>query len=304
MFFQWTIGDSWLAVLLSVVVFLAVISATAYTAYVLVASHRKRRSILMTATSQNTLYGLLPYVEQTNPSRWFYTVYVLVPIIIIKSAITSFAKASGLTQVVAFIILSLAEFLLLIILRPAHTRRSDILEGFLAIVRLITSGCLVAFVESVAIKPIPRVAVAFIIVVLESIAILVLFFNFMIDLAKLTVSGVRWMLLPEEAKGVAGTSEVMSGRPSSATLAAPPGMVVSASSSSKKKDSVSHSGPMAAFMASAGKPSETVESSAASTVVGSPRASTSELSAAAHHAFMLPGDRDLVMSIGPLVSRR
>lgn len=317
-FFQWTIGDSWLAVLLSVLLFLAVCSITAYTSYLLV-QHR-RKGYTLTPASQHPLYALSPYVEKSNPTRWFHTIYVLLPVLLIKSIFISFAKGSGLTQVVAFVILSLAEFLAVLVLRPTPTRGADVLEGFMAFVRLASSACLVAFVQSVGVKPIPRAVVAFIIAVIFSIAIIVLFINFVIDLAKLLVACIRWALLSDDAKAPvvppSGTKTPIAekgedvlgatGRPSSATLAMTAYTHNASSSSAPASKSQNDHRDKDKGARDLVFPSETVESSAASTIVNSPRASTDEGFGARGGGRLgfVPEDRDLIDTIGPLVSRR
>ncbi|KIO32301.1 hypothetical protein M407DRAFT_4654 [Tulasnella calospora MUT 4182] len=155
--FQWTLGDSWLAVLLSVFTIVALFACLAYSSYLLVKVYRHHA---WSKTTEPLPYPLLPYTEPWATHRWFATIALLVPILILKSAFTSFAKSSGFVQVIAFIIMDGFTLALIFVFKPGKSKSSDVLEAFIAFVRLVTSCCLVTFVETVKVKPIPRYSTA------------------------------------------------------------------------------------------------------------------------------------------------
>ncbi|KAG8953502.1 hypothetical protein FRC04_002344 [Tulasnella sp. 424] len=186
--FQWTIGDSWLAVLLSVLTIVTLASCLVYSAYLLVKVYRHHA---WSKTTEPLPYPLSPYTEPWATHRWFTTIAFTVPIMILKSALTSFAKSSGFVQVIAFIIMDGVALAAIFVFKPGKTRSSDVLEGFIAFIRLVTSCCLVAFVETVKVKPIPRVAVGIVLLVLESVVIIVLFLGVIRNVIILVVAGVK-----------------------------------------------------------------------------------------------------------------
>ncbi|KAG8920665.1 hypothetical protein FRC00_009704, partial [Tulasnella sp. 408] len=186
--FQWTLGDSWLAVLLSVLTIVALSACLGYSTYLLVKVYRHHA---WSKTTEPLPYPLSPYTEPWATHRWFATVAFLVPILILKSAFTSFAKSSGFVQVIAFIIMDGFTLALIVVFKPGKSRSSDVLEAFIAFVRLVTSCCLVTFVESVKVKPIPRAAVGIVLLVLESIVIIVLFLGVLRNVVALIVAAVK-----------------------------------------------------------------------------------------------------------------
>lgn len=67
-----------------------------------------------------------------------------------------------------------------IVLKPHRTRGGDILSTYLGLTRLIATGLLIAFVESVALRAIPRTIIGAIIAVIWSLAVVILILNLMI----------------------------------------------------------------------------------------------------------------------------
>jgi len=80
-------------------------------------------------------------------------------------------------QIVSVVCIELFLLLSHVVLTPGKTRRADILCVFLSVIRLVTAGLLVAFIVPVALPPIPRVVIGFIVLVLFSVAVVVMFFN-------------------------------------------------------------------------------------------------------------------------------
>lgn len=67
-------------------------------------------------------------------------------------------------------------------LRPFQSRRENIFSIFFAIVRLVGSGLLIAFLENLNVDAIKRVVIGFVIIVIFSVAVLVMFARVIIEL--------------------------------------------------------------------------------------------------------------------------
>jgi len=80
-------------------------------------------------------------------------------------------------QVIVLVILEGLILISIIVLKPYETKKADILAGFLAVVRLVCTGLMIAFLPSLQVKAIIRVVIGCITAVLFSIAVVVMFFN-------------------------------------------------------------------------------------------------------------------------------
>jgi low affinity Fe/Cu permease len=82
------------------------------------------------------------------------------------------------------VVVELLIFGTLIVFRPGHTKSSDALALFLSIVRVATTAALVPFVkDQIGVDPIPRVVVGIVIAIICSVGVIVLFVNFLVNLA-------------------------------------------------------------------------------------------------------------------------
>ncbi|KAG8969326.1 hypothetical protein FRC03_003427 [Tulasnella sp. 419] len=197
-FYQWTIGDSWLAILLSVLLVVFVGCIIGYNAFALVRAFRNHGS---------NLGYLQAFHEPYRPSRWYYAAVPLFQAIL-KAVFISFARDSGLTQAIAFIIIDLSVFVLMVFSRPHVMSRLDIFEGFLYLVRLITSGLLIAFVESIGVKPIPRAIIAFVAVLVWSIGIVACFVNLLATLVAVAIEACALHRAGSPSKREGGEEEL------------------------------------------------------------------------------------------------
>lgn len=164
-FFQWTLKDSWLSVLLSVTLFLPIIGFIGYSAF-----KAFRWSDFDAWPYHVPLWG------QYRSERHWYFVPLLVALLA-KSIFIAFGQAHGKMQVIVLIILEGLVFISIIALKPYETRKADVLAGYLAIVRLLCTGLMVAFIPSLGVKAVIRVVVGIIIAVIFSVAVIVMFFN-------------------------------------------------------------------------------------------------------------------------------
>lgn len=164
-FFQWTLKDSWLSILLSVLLFLPVVGFIGYSAFLAF-----RWSDFDSSPYHEPLWGQYRY------ERRQYFVPLLVALLA-KSVFVAFGQGNGEVQVIILVILEGLVFISIVVLKPYETRRADILAGFLATVRLVCTGLTIAFLPSLKVKAITRVVIGCITAVIFSIAVVVMFFN-------------------------------------------------------------------------------------------------------------------------------
>ncbi|KAJ4468218.1 hypothetical protein J3R30DRAFT_3560231 [Lentinula aciculospora] len=182
-FYQWTLNDSWLSVLFSVIAFLGIMIAVCYPCVVVIRTVRRSEpSVLYTDPFLLKTYG--PLHAQYLPRRYHF----FLPLVIVaffKAIIVSFISSSGMAQIILFLILEIALVLRVLLLRPHKTRGADIFSSFLAIVRVVCTGLMIAFIQSIGVKPIPRYAIGLVLAVIYSITILVVFFNIALHIQRL-----------------------------------------------------------------------------------------------------------------------
>ncbi|KAF8510575.1 hypothetical protein BU17DRAFT_70012 [Hysterangium stoloniferum] len=174
-FFQWTLHDSWLATFLSVITLLCTSAAILYPAVrTILIVRRSSYGMLYTTPSYIRTLGALyfPFRE----SRYFFFAVPLMAALL-KSAFISFAKVHGLVQATAILVIELAVLISTCLMTPHRMRSGNVLSIYLAVTRTASAGLMIPFVESLLIKPIPRVAVGFVLMVIFSIAIVVMFVN-------------------------------------------------------------------------------------------------------------------------------
>lgn len=164
-FFQWTLKDSWLSVLLSVILFLPIMGFIGYSTFL----------AFRWSDSDAWPYHALLW-GQYRPERHWYFIPLLIALLA-KSIFIAFGQAHGKMQVIVLVILEGLLFVSIIVLKPYKTRKADILAGYLAIVRLVCTGLMIAFLPSLGVKAITRVAIGIVIAVIFSVAVVVMFFN-------------------------------------------------------------------------------------------------------------------------------
>lgn len=171
-FYQWTLKDSWLSILLSVVLLLAVSAPILLAGYSLLRQSRRFGD----PSSLTSTITLSPFVTSYREER-LYTIYPYLTAILVKSLVTAFGKGSGEVQAILITIIEFFFLMFLLILKPHRTRGSDVFASYLAITRFVCSGLTIAFSESIGLKPIPRVVIGIIIAVIFSVSVIVMFLN-------------------------------------------------------------------------------------------------------------------------------
>ncbi|KAH7913891.1 hypothetical protein BJ138DRAFT_1058085 [Hygrophoropsis aurantiaca] len=178
--YQWTLKDSWLSILLSVILLLSVVGYLLYPMVLTVRlALRSTPYSLYTQTDHLNSHGPLYALYRTQ--RYFASIPLLVAIFL-KSIFIAFAQANGEVQLIFILIVECGILACLSVTRPHKTRGADALAIYLAITRVVCTGLMVAFLESLNLAAIPRVAIGIVIAVIISVAVIVMFFNTLVNL--------------------------------------------------------------------------------------------------------------------------
>ena len=170
--YQWTLKDSYLSVLISVITFLVVLGVVGCAALRVLLFGRRSSPWLLPEDlpAHAPLYG-----QYRIPRYYFFALPLFATFL--RSILIAAAKNKGTVQIVGVVCIELFLLLSHVVLKPGKTRRSDVLSVYLAITRFVTAGLLIAFIVPVALPPIPRVVIGLVVLVLFSIAVIVMFFN-------------------------------------------------------------------------------------------------------------------------------
>ena len=178
--YQWTLKDSWLSILLSVLLFLGVFGCLLFCVFRVVRlAVRATPYALYTKPKTIAAYG--PLFALYRPERYFAGMPFLISILV-KAIFTAFAHANGEVQVIAILVIECAIFACLLFLKPHKTRGADILATYLALTRVVCTGLLIAFMQSLNVGAIPRVVIGIVTAIIISVAIVVMFVNTLINL--------------------------------------------------------------------------------------------------------------------------
>lgn len=178
-FYQWTLKDSWLSVLLSVILLLAVLACVVIPVLYLFLPSLFSRFSRGGDPSQSTT--LLPFTASLRYQRYYYVVAILLAILV-KTLVIAFGQSHGKTQAIVLLIAECLLLCVILVLRPHRTRGADVLATFLAIIRVVCTGPLIAFSESLNLQAIPRVVVGIVIAVIYSIAVVIMLLNILVNL--------------------------------------------------------------------------------------------------------------------------
>jgi hypothetical protein len=174
-FNQWSLKDSWLSILLSILTLLAISAVVLYPVYLtLRLARRESPDALESNLEHLDIHGPL-YAQYRTPRYYFFLPLLIAAFV--KAVVIAAGQGRGMAQVVVFLIVEVAIVGAHIVLKPYDSRGGDVFSTYLAIVRLVCTGCMIAFVESVGVAAIPRVAIGAVIAVIFSIAVIVLAIN-------------------------------------------------------------------------------------------------------------------------------
>ncbi|MBW0518371.1 hypothetical protein O181_058086 [Austropuccinia psidii MF-1] len=154
-FWQWRLGssDSWVPILLSVIVWLGASIAISMISWRLFSHHRHQKTWKLSPA----VVGML------KPGRW----WVLGPLMLlglIRVAFLGFGQGTGQTQVIGEIILFAIQLALLIIYRPFERALTNTAAIIQALMGLFQSAILQAMVPSLEVRPISRAVLGFVMI--------------------------------------------------------------------------------------------------------------------------------------------
>lgn len=190
-FYQWTLKDSWAAILLAVLFLLVVL---AYVVTPILAILRPRVFSRFTGDIDPArTHTLLPFTASLRQERLYYCVPLFLAVLA-KSLVIAFGQGSGMVQAIIILVIEFLLFGVICILKPHRTRGADVLAGYLSIVRIVCTGLLIAFAESLDLDAIPRVVIGIIMAVIFSVTVIVMFFNILVNLGlwRLARRAIPW----------------------------------------------------------------------------------------------------------------
>jgi hypothetical protein len=194
-FFQWTLHAAWLPDLLTAFLAVWLWCTLAADCISIILAHRS--SSLFEGPTFMRLAGL---VEPFLSRRWQFIMTVAMPALMAKAAFVGFAQSSGRIQVIGILTVEVLVLLSTISLRPRLTRGGDAFEILCAVIRVAGVGSLIAFDDSLGVKPIPRLVIAFAVIVLNSVGVILVVFALMINaVLRPLISLMR--LRPRKRKG-------------------------------------------------------------------------------------------------------
>lgn len=184
-FYQWTLKDSWASILLSVLTFVALILLIGWPVFTTMRLGRSKEYDLH-AHNNGHLQANAPLYAHYRPERyWFFLVGLAA--VLLRSIFIAFARYNARVQIALVVLLEGLVVIAYFVLKPYPTRGRDVFSTYLAISRFATAVLLIVFLENLAVKPIPRVAIGLIIVAVNSVAVVVIIINFVLNLFALFV---------------------------------------------------------------------------------------------------------------------
>lgn len=177
-FYQWTLKDSWLSILLSVIAFFAILGLILYPIF-----------LTLRLAARSTPYALFSHDQHLAAYGSIYAqyrlqryIFFLVPLIalFLKAIIIAFAHGHGEAQIIIITIIEGFVVIAHFVLRPAKTKGGDVFSTFLAIVRLVCTALMIAFIERLAVDAIPRTVIGLVIAVIFSVTVIVVIINLVI----------------------------------------------------------------------------------------------------------------------------
>ncbi|TFK44263.1 hypothetical protein BDQ12DRAFT_672671 [Crucibulum laeve] len=175
-FYQWTLKDSWLSIFLSVITFIAILSLILYPTFLTMRLARRSTQYELYSATEPHLASYGPLYAQYRVPRYYFFLPLLVATFL-RALFITVAKKSGLVQLILLLIVEVALVTSHFILRPYKTKGGDVFSTFLAIVRLVCTGMMIAFVQRLEVKAIPRVVIGIIIAIIFSVSVIVVIIN-------------------------------------------------------------------------------------------------------------------------------
>jgi hypothetical protein len=146
-----------LSIVLSVILWLFILCAIAAAAFFII---RTARPFSHTGprTSGGDAAPYAPLYSLYRTPRWYFF-GILISAILLRSLFIAIVT-SGKVQVILILVLEVLLFIATVVLRPHHTRGGDVFASYLSVCRVVAAGLMIAFIESLQVKAIPRVVSA------------------------------------------------------------------------------------------------------------------------------------------------
>jgi Transient receptor potential (TRP) ion channel len=197
-FYQWTLKDSWLSLLLSIIVFLAIVSLVSSPAFLTIRIARHSTPHALYSDTEHFALKSALYAQYRAPRYYYF----LLPMAAYfgKAICISFADGNGEVQVILMVILEGVTVISHLALRPCSTKGGDAFSIFLASIRLLCTALTIAFVERLNLAPIPRVVIGLVIAAIFSVAVIITLINLVAR------SGIEQLWKHDSLHGSAGGS--------------------------------------------------------------------------------------------------
>ncbi|KAG6820994.1 hypothetical protein H0H93_008623 [Arthromyces matolae] len=181
-FYQWTLKDSWLSTLLSVVAILALFIALSYPSISLLRfARREGKEALYRKTSPTVSKGPL-YAQYLASRIYFYAVPQTVTLL--KAALIAFVSNNGEAQILLMVILDGLTLMSYLVLRPCSTRGGNVFSAFMCLIRLLCNALMIAFVERLNVAPIPRTVIGLVLVAIFSLTIITTYIILLVNIGQ------------------------------------------------------------------------------------------------------------------------
>jgi len=174
-FYQWSLKDSWLSILLSVFAFLLILAAMIVPSFLIFRFARTNSShALFNNSNHISRFGCL--FASYRPERyWFFT--PLLVALFFRALFITVARGSPPAQLALLITVELGLVLAFFILKPAKSRPSHVFTTYLALTRFVCTALMIAFLEALQLMAIPRVVIGIVIALVWSACVLVVIGN-------------------------------------------------------------------------------------------------------------------------------
>lgn len=170
-FYQWTLRDSWLSVLLSVLSFLVILVAIIVPSFYIFRFTRQNSPYaLFHHSNLISRYNLL-FASYRQERYWFFA--PMLAALFFRAFFIAIAQGSPPAQLALLIFIELSLVLAFFLLKPAKSRLTHVFTIYLAFTRLVCTAMMIAFLETLQVMAIPRVVIGVIIALIWSVCVLI-----------------------------------------------------------------------------------------------------------------------------------
>ncbi|KAF8160667.1 hypothetical protein B0H34DRAFT_672814 [Crassisporium funariophilum] len=175
-FYQWTLKDSWLSIFISVLTLLAIMALVGYPAFQTLRLSGRETPVALYAPHKPQINQNGPLYAQYRSTRYYFFLPLLAAFFL-RAILIAFVKTSSEAQLALMIVIESGLVAAHIVLKPFKTKGGQVFSTYLAITRLVCTGLMIAFLEKLSVKAIPRVVIGIIIALAFSISVVVVVIN-------------------------------------------------------------------------------------------------------------------------------